>query len=160
MKCEDVQRQIREAVDPETLAALESHLADCAECRAIRTSESELSELLSGDMPMPTIPAGAVDAVIGDLDREPTREPIRWPALLKVAAIVVLGLGVVFLMQRNGEGDSEAAPESMAGAHEETVEPTEESFVAQLDRDLDLAKEIERTGMDVTSAVRFLAAQL
>jgi len=148
MDCQDIQLAILEAGDAALTAALEQHVASCAECRGFRSACAAAVGSVSEDTPSPQVDAGVLAACHGVLSPPvagaggadnalpfPSRGWFEgdglWRRLAVAASLVLLGTlaGLVSLRMR-----SEAVQIRLAAV--DTPQPTSKS--AWFDEDLDL----------------------
>ena len=115
MLCEEARARLSAYLDgelPETATQeIEEHLRACAGCNAAFEQLRKADSLLNADVP-PPVPHGFADRVMAAANaREPRPTPATvplWPSLLRIAAAVVIGLGVGGWMASDLWRDSEA----------------------------------------------------
>jgi len=107
------------ALDPEERSRFETHLADCAVCRAEVRSHKEVAALLAESAPVATPPAALRDRVLRQARRvRPigARRPGRAPWLAAAACLVLaIGLGYAYLRER---AERERTVQSLAASRD------------------------------------------
>lgn len=115
MSCEDARARLSACLDgelPETATQeIEEHLRACAGCNAVFEQLRKADSLLNADV-LPPVPHGFADRVMAATNAsvpEPTPAPVPlWPSLLRIAAAVLIGLGIGGWMASDLWRDSEA----------------------------------------------------
>ncbi|MBA3468844.1 MAG: anti-sigma factor [Herpetosiphonaceae bacterium] len=80
-----------EGLEPAESAALERHLATCADCRQALADYRHVAAQLDQMIPLVTAPAHLEQRLLGQIRRPARRSPLRW--LAAVATVVALLLG-------------------------------------------------------------------
>ncbi len=116
MLCEEVRARLNAYMDtelPETATQeIEEHLRACAGCNAALEQLRKADSLLDVDVP-PPVPHGFADRVMAAANTKeqgPASSPVPlWPSLLRIAAAVLIGLGIGGWMASDLWRDSEAS---------------------------------------------------
>ena len=118
MKCESARERFSEYIDDalesEQRTALESHLAQCAECRRELRAWRRTTEAVKG-LPRHSVPRGFAHRLMarlgaGGAARVPARRIVSlWPRVAAVAAMLLLALGVIFVVGQGWLGGREEA---------------------------------------------------
>ena len=102
MNCTHIRQAISARLDGETLgvdsAALDSHLASCADCRAFTASAADLhgAMRLAPAPEIPDLTSGILTAIGAESTRDDTQLALRW--ILAILALVQIAIAVPALI--------------------------------------------------------------
>jgi anti-sigma factor RsiW len=139
MNCNEIQERLSEYVDnrmnAEMSAVIESHLASCADCSEVFAHIAGTVRLLKAE-PQVEPPMGLVTRVMAHVNDEPAKQSF-WQRLfpsfglnfsLQISAMVIVGVLVVFLYQKNHYSQPVSKPdeaERLAVHRDRDVPPAE-----------------------------------
>lgn len=123
---------------PTDRAACAAHLAMCSACATLVQTQQRLVGVLDAWGPADASETDVAAAVLARLDAPQTLRlrPWRWAAALRVAAAIVLGLGVGYFSGRWRVSVTPAQPvavPTIPGATDTTVEPLDYALFADPD---------------------------
>jgi anti-sigma factor RsiW len=109
MTCHEAREQLldaqRDRLAPETRAALQAHLGECAACAHEEAAEALLTEALEQRLPQPGAPASLKRRLAAGWPAAPAAAPgfwSRWPRyLVPAAAVAAIVLAALPLVQRH-----------------------------------------------------------